>query len=39
MSIFVDDSAEAVVSTCGEASDPVGFKGLGEGLQGCRGGE
>jgi hypothetical protein len=39
MSIVVDDSADAVVSTYGEAFDVVGFKGLGEGLQGCRGGE
>jgi hypothetical protein len=26
MSMFVDDSAEAVLPTYGEASDPVGFK-------------
>jgi hypothetical protein len=35
----VDDSAESVVSVYSEAFDVVGFKGLGEGLQGCRGGE
>jgi hypothetical protein len=31
MSVLMDDSAEMVVSRYGEASDPVGFKGLGEG--------
>lgn len=37
LSVFVDDSAESVVSVYGEAFDLVGSKGLGEGLQGCGG--
>ncbi len=39
MSIFVEDSAETVSPAYGEAFDPVGFKGLGSGSQGCCGGE
>jgi len=35
----VDDSAESVVSVYDEAFDLVEFKGSGEGLQGCGGGE
>jgi hypothetical protein len=39
MSILVDDSTKTVMSAYGEAFDPVGFKGLGSGSQGCCGGE
>jgi hypothetical protein len=35
----MEDSAEAVLSAYDEAFDPVGFKGLGPGSQGCRGGK
>jgi hypothetical protein len=39
MSILVEDSAETVSPAYGEAFDPVGFKGVGSGSQGCCGGE
>lgn len=39
MLVLVDHSAEAVVSTDGEAFDPIGFKRLGQGAQRCCCGE
>jgi hypothetical protein len=39
MLILVEDSAETVSPAYGEAFDPVSFKGLGSGSQGCCGGE
>ena len=39
MSVLVDDTAEVVLNAYDEAFDPVGFKGLGAGSQGRRGGQ